>query len=177
MSIMRIFLTNLGKYVEGSLIGEWVNLPINEDELKQVFKRIKIDERYEESFITDYEVEVCGVGNAIGEYSSMSLLNEVAEKLDNLCDWEKEKLQAILEAESCSCLTDLLETIENLDNWDLLSDVKDREDLGYYYAEECCCINIPNDIKNYFNYEAFGRDIELEGNGIFTDYGYLINNR
>lgn len=173
---MRIFLTNLGKYVEGSLIGEWVSLPIDEDELQKVFKRIKINERYEEWFITDYEVEVCGVGNAIGEYSSLTLLNEVAEKLDNLRDWEREKLQAIMEAESCSCLTDLLETIENLDNWDLLSDVKGREDLGYYYAEECCCLEVPENIKNYFDYEAFGRDIEMESNGSFTAYGYLINN-
>lgn len=31
--MMNIYLTNLGKYNEGYLIGEWVELPITEDEL------------------------------------------------------------------------------------------------------------------------------------------------
>ena len=174
---MSIYLTNLGKYNEGYLVGEWVNLPIEEDELNKVFQRICINERYEEWFISDYEAKLSGISNAIGEYSNFNALNELAEKLDNLCEWEKEKLQAILEAESISCLTDICEAIDSLDNWDLLSDVKTNEDLGYYYAEECCCIDIPKNIKNYFDYESFGRDIHLEGNGTFTSCGYLIDNR
>lgn len=177
MSIISIYLINLGKYNEGYLVGEWVNLPIEDDELNKVFQRICINERYEEWFITDYEVKLSGIGDAIGEYSNLNVLNELAQKLDNLYEWEKEKLQAILESKSNSCLTDILETIDSLDNWDLLSDVKTNEDLGYYYTEECCCIDIPEALKNYFDYEAYGRDIDLDGNGTFTDYGYLINNR
>lgn len=37
---MKIFLTNLGKYNEGELIGEWVELPASQEELKKVFERI-----------------------------------------------------------------------------------------------------------------------------------------
>ena len=49
------FVTNLGKYNEGELVGEWVEFPITNEEMQEVFKRIGIGGRYEEWFITDYE--------------------------------------------------------------------------------------------------------------------------
>ena len=39
----EVFITNLGKYNEGNLIGEWVKFPTTEEELKKVFERIGID--------------------------------------------------------------------------------------------------------------------------------------
>ena len=36
------FITNLGKYNEGSLVGEWVKFPTTAEELKKVFERIGI---------------------------------------------------------------------------------------------------------------------------------------
>ena len=34
--MLRIFLTNLGRYNEGRLIGEWVELPCTDNELEAV---------------------------------------------------------------------------------------------------------------------------------------------
>lgn len=54
------FITNLGKYNEGELVGEWVKFPTTAEELKKVFNRIGIGQKddfgqpYEEWFITDY---------------------------------------------------------------------------------------------------------------------------
>lgn len=54
------FITNLGKYNEGTLVGEWVKFPTTAEELKKVFERIGIGAKddfgqtYEEWFITDY---------------------------------------------------------------------------------------------------------------------------
>ena len=65
MDDFKVFITNLGKYNEGYLLGEWVTLPTTRDELKEVFKRIGIGrndefgQTYEEWFITDYEVPSC----------------------------------------------------------------------------------------------------------------------
>ena len=36
------FITNLGKYNEGELIGEWVKFPTTPEELQNVFKRIAL---------------------------------------------------------------------------------------------------------------------------------------
>ena len=55
------FITNLGKYNEGALVGEWVKFPTTAEELKKVFERIGIGAKddfgqtYEEWFITDYD--------------------------------------------------------------------------------------------------------------------------
>ena len=52
------FITNLGKYNEGSLVGEWVKFPTTAEELQKVFERIGIGSKddfgqpYEEWFIT-----------------------------------------------------------------------------------------------------------------------------
>lgn len=42
------FVTNLGKYNEGFLVGEWVKFPVTNEEMQAVFRRIGIGRRYEE---------------------------------------------------------------------------------------------------------------------------------
>lgn len=78
--MMNIFITNLGKYNEGELIGEWATLPISKEELQELFERIGINEEYEEYFITDYECDFYEVG----EYENIKTLNEIAEKMGEL---------------------------------------------------------------------------------------------
>ena len=41
------FVTNLGKYNEGMLVGEWVKLPTTEEEMQKVFERIGIGKQDE----------------------------------------------------------------------------------------------------------------------------------
>ena len=41
------FITNLGKYNEGALVGEWVKFPTTAEELKKVFERIGIGSKDE----------------------------------------------------------------------------------------------------------------------------------
>ena len=39
------FITNLGKYNEGDLVGEWVKFPTTPEEMQKVFERIGIGRR------------------------------------------------------------------------------------------------------------------------------------
>ena len=174
---MKIFITNLGRYNEGYLIGKWVKLPVCEDVLDKVLKEIGIDEYYEEYFITDYENEIIGIGDVISEYSSVQALNELAQRLEELSDDEADKLGAVLEYEACRSVSEVLELLDKLDEFDLLTDVTDDEELGYYYAEEYCCIDIPESIQPYFDYEKFGRDVRLQSCCLYTSYGFLLDNR
>ncbi len=174
---MKIFITNLGQYNEGYLVGKWVKLPVCEDVLDKVLKEIGINEYYEEYFITDYENEIIGIGDVISEYSSVQALNKLAQRLDDLSANDADKLGAVLEYEACTSVSDVLELLDRLDEFDLLTDVNDDEDLGYYYAEEYCSIAIPEHIQPYFNYEAYGRDIRLESSCLYTSYGFLLDNR
>ena len=174
---MKIYLTNLGRYNEGYLVGKWVKLPVCEEVLDKVLKEIGIDEYYEEYFITDYENEIIGIGDVISEYSSVQALNELAQRLEDLSDDEADKLGAVLEYEACRSVSEVLELLDKLDEFDLLTDVTDDEELGYYYAEEYRCIDIPEHIQPYFDYEKFGRDVRLQSCCLFTSYGFLLDNR
>ena len=39
------FITNLGKYNEGDLVGEWVKFPTTPEEMQKVFERIGIGQK------------------------------------------------------------------------------------------------------------------------------------
>ena len=38
--MLKTFITNLGLYNEGYLVGKWIDLPIDDDELEKVLKEI-----------------------------------------------------------------------------------------------------------------------------------------
>ena len=101
------FITNLGKYNEGALVGEWVKFPTTAEELKKVFERIGIGAKddfgqtYEEWFITDYDCYVDGLYDLLGEYANLDELNYLASKLDDMSQDEYERFQAANSLSPC----------------------------------------------------------------------------
>ena len=51
--------------------------------------------------------------------------------------------------------------------------IKNHDELGRYYIEELDAMQVPEHLRNYIDYEAYGRDIALEESGQFTDLGYV----
>ena len=174
------FITNLGKYNEGALVGEWVKFPTTAEELKKVFERIGIGAKddfgqtYEEWFITDYDCYVDGLYDLLGEYANLDELNYLASKLDDMSQDEYERFQAAMEiGDHTGSIQELINLTENLDCYDIYPDIHDRNDLGRYYIEELDAMQVPEHLRNYIDYEAYGRDIALEESGQFTDLGYV----
>ena len=174
------FITNLGKYNEGELVGEWVKCATTAEELKEVLKRIGIGQKddfgnpYEEWFITDYDCYVDGLYSKLGEYESLDELNYLASKLDEMSESEYAQFQAGMEmGDHCGSLQEIINLTENLDCYEVYPDIHDYDDLGRYYIEELDVMQVPEHLQNYIDYEAYGRDVALEGNGTFTDQGYL----
>ena len=171
---LKGYITNLGKYNEGELMGEWITFPIDEDELSEVMERIGCyyededgephNEEYEEFFFTDWE---CEADLNLGEYENIDVLNELAEKMD---EWDEDLLKAACEIWSIN------EVIDNgPDDYYLLNDVNNDYDLGYYWIEESGCYDLSSmgNLSNYFDYERFGRDVAIEADGGFTSYGFI----
>lgn len=166
--MLKIYLTNLGKYNEGFLIGEWVTLPIDEEELEEVLERIGINEEYEETFITDYETDIDGV--TVGEYDSIDDLNELSETLEGLDKYDLEVVEAML-SEGYS----LTEAIERKDDCVVWYGCNDMEDVAMQYCEECGILDsVPENLRCYFDYAAFGRDMRFEGHFVFTSAGNCV---
>ena len=176
MERIKIFLTNLGRYVEGCLIGEWVKLPVTEDKLEAVLSRIGINEEYEEFFISDYDASFSNLH--ISEYASIQDLNQLAERIEDLADFDYDKLAAVLECESCMTIAEILEIIDDLDSFDLLEGIDTDYAIGEYFVEVNDLLHgIPDHIQRYFDFESYGRDIRLELNTCLTSYGLVIDNR
>ena len=153
MCEMKIALTNLGKYNEGYLIYKWLELPATDDEIKAAMDEIGINERYEEWFITDYECSYL----QIGEYDSIDELNEIAEALDDLDDYEKDIVKVLLDEGY-----DLDEALEIKDDCIVWSDCDDMADVAYQMYEEGLLGDIPEHLVNYIDWEAYGRDLSFE---------------
>ena len=180
---LQAFVTNLGKYNEGELVGEWVSFPVKPEEMRAVLDRIGIGHPddfgvpYEEVFITDYDTDLYGVSGELGEYESLDKLNYLASRLEELSPDELEKYKAILESADIpeSGIDGLINLTFNLDRYDIYPDISDEEDLGRYYVEESGIYDTKamGALANYIDYEAFGRDVALDEGGHFTDHGYI----
>jgi len=175
--MIEAYITNLGKYNEGELCGEYLRLPSTKEEVQALLSRIGVDGvLYEEFFITDYETDIEGLHDCLGEYESIDELNYLAVLLEDLDSWELEKFTAALEdGEYTSSLGDLINLTQNTDYYDYYPDVHNVEDLGYYMVDELCMLEIPENLQPYFDYEAYGRDCSLDMCGTFTDKGYIVS--
>ena len=174
------FITNLGKYNEGELVGEWVKFPTTANELNKAFERIGIGSEddfgnpYEEWFITDYDCYVGGLYDKLGEYENLDELNYLASKLDDMDRDEYNQFLAAMEmGEHTGSIRDIINLTENMDCYDVYPDIEDHDDLGRYYIEELGAMQIPSYLENYIDYEAYGRDVALEEGGEFTEFGYV----
>lgn len=158
------FITNLGKYNEGELVGEWVSFPIDDDEFNQILTRIGIGPHYEEWFVTDYDCNLNGFnGQELGEYPSFEALQNFGELVANIDDEE-----AVSNAYEVT--SDLNEALEGLENGDIkyYSGVSNWDDWGHYMID-----NFYGDvsvlgldvIERYFDYAALGRDLSLDNWG------------
>ena len=171
--MFRIFLTNLGEYNEGELVGKWVDLPC--DDLERELESIGISDEpaengifYEEYFITDYENDF---NYEVGEYENLDNLNELAENLESLDETEMLAFRAYMEnGEDPESAYDFVKE----GNYIIYYDCEDMTDVAYQIVEETGMLNeAPEILSRYFDYKAYGRDLNIEGTFIYIDGNYV----
>ena len=102
----------------------------------------------------------------------MEKINEFAERVEALGEQEQEWLKLIVE-EYTDNLQEALDIIESGD-YIIWSDCNSMADVAYSYMEETGMLqNVPSTIANYFDYEALGRDMDIEGTYLEGDGYYL----
>lgn len=176
---IEAYITNLGRYNEGALVGKWHPFPTTPEAIAATFQEIGIDGvRYEEFFVTDYQTTISGLYDMLPEYASLNELNYLATQLENMQNYEISKLEAVLQSGEVSGLQDVINLTEgsNLDDcYDFIPDIDDDEDLGYYWIEESGTYDLSSmgNLARYFDYESFGRDVRIDEGGSFVDGGYI----
>lgn len=170
MDVLRGALTNLGKYNEGGLDYVWVSFPCDEDDFQDSLKKIGIGEDrgdgsvYEEYFFSDWDTDYDWVDlDGLGEYMSLDEVNEYAESLENIVDdGNEEEFKAAMEySGDFHDALDLVETGSVMKISDESSSSRMDEAIGAYYMDSMGFSGLSN-VENYFDYEAYGRDVRIE---------------
>ena len=178
MSGIRGFITNLGKYNEGELVGEWIDFPISEEDLQATLQRIGIGSTdefgspYEEYFFTDWELPEGMSWEVFGEYPNIEEVNEVAELLDN-SNLEEAVIGAIFDY--ASNLEEAKSIIEE-GNFTIYWGADDARSLGEIAIDEIDggVQYLPKEmLEEYFDYEAYGRNLETGGIIHYFDGGAI----
>ena len=177
--ILSGYLSNLGKYTEGRPAGEWVSFPTTAEHLKEVFDRIGIDSKhYGELHITEYQSSIAGLAGKLTELESLDELNYLGELLKMQFDDDREKFAAaITYGDHTRDLQDIINLAQNLDCYWIYPSVHNEEEYGRYLVDELEEPELPEEAKKYFMYEEYGRDASINDDGMFTEKGYIYNNR
>ena len=172
-ALFEAYITNLGKYNEGELVGETLKFPTTSQEVQALLKDIGIDGiRYEEFFITSFDGDVLGLYDYLGEYENLDELNHLACLLSELPQEELAKFEAALNIGAhTSSVADIINLAQNLDCFEFYPDIENEDDLGRYFTED---LAIPAELKDYFDYEAYGRDLSTNEGGHLAPGGYIV---
>lgn len=158
--LIGFLVANLGKYNEGELVGDWFSFPLDEEVIAE---RIGLNAEYEEYAIHDTD----NFPMEISEYISIEELNRIYEQLEELPDYLLDDLDSFI-----SCYGSLEELVEHKDDIILYSGCETMTDLAYYLIDEEQILGeIPSSLQNYIDYEAYGRDLDIEGTFIATNAG------
>lgn len=139
-------------------MGDWFTPPVDYDEMAE---RIGLNERYEEYAIHDYELPF-----EIDEYTPIEEVNRLCEMVEEL-DYPLNEVIDDLLCHFCS-VEELYDHKDDIIQYPCDSMVE----VAYHLIDECGVLGeIPDRLRNYIDYEAFARDIDLEGCFIETRYG------
>lgn len=154
---MAVYIANLGKYNEGYLVGDWFTFPLDEEDIAE---RIGLNAEYEEYAVHDtdnFPVE-------ISEYTSIEELNRIYEQVQELPEEIVENLNDFI-----SHYGSLQSVVDNKDNIIFYPGCDSMEDVARYFAEEYGSLgDIPPQLSYYIDYQAYGRDLEIEGSFLET---------
>ncbi len=175
-AILEAYVTNLGKYNEGKLASETLKFPTTPEAVQDLLKRIGVDGiRYEEIFMAGYESSIPGLAECLSENAHIDEINHLAHTLAALDSGELETFKAVINrGDYTSSMEDLINLTHNLDCYDFYHGVSDDETLGHIYADDMDAIAIPDHLRGYFDYEAYGRDVRLNDGGAFVCGGYVM---
>ncbi len=163
---MKIFVNTWGNYnKKGANLGQWITLPMDELDLENKLKEIAEDMQDQDPkwFVNDFD---CEFDIEINENSNIFEVNELAQRLEDLDEWDKKKFQAMLEIDS-----DFEYCLDNLDDATFYPDMS-LEEVAEEIVKECYSHEMSEFMLRYFDYEAFALDLSYE-DYTETKYGVI----
>lgn len=165
--MLNIFVNTWGNYNEnGADGGEWISLPMEQEELEAKLEAIAqaMNDEDPEFCIHDYEYTGEIELEEISEYTNIQQINELCNEAAALEEYELEEIAAAIDAFGYN-FKEAMEKQQKgrfvfysgMDLSDVAHEMAD-EMMGCYDLKE-----IPKLLQAYFDYEAFARDLGFDG--------------
>ena len=176
-----ILLGNHSRLETGQTDGAWLPMPATTEQLHDAMRNIGVTaENPQDLFVGGFaNTEQCpfDVPLSVIQSGSIDELNYLGKLLEMQRDEDKAKFAAAVTlGEYAGNLKDLINLAQNLDCYWIYPTVQSEEDYGYYLIDELDELELPEEAKQYFMYEEYGRDIRLAEDGHFDPGGYVLNN-
>ena len=162
-------MKKLEVYIENLHNGKnaWIELPTSDIVINKVLEEINPGGLHD-VIIADYETDISGL--KVSEYDNILELNTIAEEIDNLSDDELIALQAYLEEYN---MEQALEEVRQ-GNYRIYYDCDNMEDVAYQAVNESGLLDgVPEQVKMYFDYEAYSRDMDINRTFIQIDNSFV----
>lgn len=140
-------------------IGGWITLPLSQDKLNKEVRRLVPNEEF---IISDIDTNL-PIINKLLELGNITEINEAFKALQQIYLFEINEDLSLL-----SIVLDLSSTIEEAiellesGNYEYFPNVSDERALGEYIVNQDI-LEIPDNLVNYIDYAAIGRDWRCDG--------------
>lgn len=158
--------------------GVVLDLPATPAEVSEAFSW------FERIGVEPSAVRIAGVNSPVptlGQYilradihdpAEMKKLNELAETIERMDDWEWDIFAGALDAESINGLDDVLKISKRLGDYIILPNVKTDTELGRILVDTGYK-NFPEAVRPYLDYRAIGAEYYAENGGAYGPGGYV----
>lgn len=173
---MTVRLFNADKIREGEVAEIGVEFPTTREAIREALKAIGVDGiRCREVFLMEHDSNLSGFCHCLNQSDPVDELNYLCRLLSDMTDTELATFQAVVEygAHNGSA-ADLINLALNVESYDFYMGVDNDKELGHIYADDMGNINISEDVRPYFDFEAYGRKMRSDDKGCFVNGGYLI---
>ena len=162
--------------------GVWLSMPTTTEQLHEAMKSVGITAKNPQDFFingfANTEQQPFDVPLPVIQSASLDELNYLGNLLSMLGDEDREKFAAAVTlGEYAGNIKDLINLAQNLDCYWIYPSVHNEEEYGRYLVDELEEPELPEEAKKYFMYEEYGRDASINDDGMFTEKGYIYNNR
>lgn len=180
--IFSILLSNHTHSETGKKNEVWLQMPSTKEQLQKALKIINItDDNSQDFFINDFKFAKdyqFDIKLDMIRKGSIDELNYLASLLEMYNESSHNKFAAAVSyGEHTENLKELVNLAQNLNCYQLHTNIKTKEEYGYYLIDKMETIKLPEEAKKYFMYEQYVNDIVSREDGKFTKNGYIYNNK
>ena len=158
-----VYVGTYAKYNNGDLTGQWVDLTdySSYEDFLEYCAELHSDQDDPEFMFQDYE------GFPDRYYSESGLKPELWDYIEAIQNYDQDFVDAIIDAGY---------ELDDVDDFSYYGDCHNLGDLAEMYIDETGGVeNLSQDtLQRYFDYQSFGRDLQMDITVIRYDNGYLV---